>query len=116
MRCDGIRITRKIRKKVPFLPANPQRAKTRLVPGKAAAWSATRRIVSVTSADGPEVHDALNKARHVCERRRDVRRPCPGERPVSPTNPTRAVAAERCENALGDFFRILLVNGSITLA
>jgi hypothetical protein len=30
-----------------------------------------------------EVHDALNKARRVCERRRDVRRPCPGERPVS---------------------------------
>ena len=27
-------------------------------------------------AHGREVHDALNKARHGCERRRDVRRPC----------------------------------------
>jgi hypothetical protein len=27
--------------------------------------------------DGREVHDALKKARHVCERRRDVRRRCP---------------------------------------
>ena len=28
-------------------------------------------------AHGCEVHAALNKVRHGCERRRDVRRPCP---------------------------------------
>jgi hypothetical protein len=32
----------------------PQRAETRLSPGKAAARSATRRIMSVMSADGRE--------------------------------------------------------------
>jgi hypothetical protein len=93
-----------------------------------------RRRVSVTSADGPEVHDALNKARHVCERRRDVKRPCPGERPVSrdesshshpptPSLPRQALfpwqydePLSDARTPLGDFFRILLINGSITLA
>ena len=43
-----------MRKKATFLPAQPRRAKTRLVPGKAAAKSATRRIMSVTFADAGE--------------------------------------------------------------
>jgi hypothetical protein len=38
---------------------------------------AMRRIMSITFAHGREVHDALNKAHHVRERRQDVRQPCP---------------------------------------
>jgi hypothetical protein len=53
-------------------PTRPQRAKSRVV------LSVLRR--------GFEVHDALNKARHVCERRRE------------------SEAAVSCENAAGDVF------------
>jgi hypothetical protein len=55
MRRVGIRLPRRMRKRATFLPAQPSaRAKTRLVPGNAAARFATRRRMSVTSADGRE--------------------------------------------------------------
>ena len=38
-----------------FLPAHPRRAKTRLVPGKAAARSTARRIMGAMSVDASEM-------------------------------------------------------------
>src|SRR5262249_30950712 len=66
-----------------LLTRPPLRAATRLSSIKAAGRSATRRIMSVTFADGREVHDAPNKARQVCERPRDGERAVSRERPLS---------------------------------
>ena len=67
--------------------------------------------MSVTFADGREVHDAPNKARHVCERPRDGERAVARERPVSsstayvePTGDPRI--------KLTDFFNILITRGT----
>ncbi|WHZ28722.1 MAG: hypothetical protein OJF51_003520 [Nitrospira sp.] len=94
-----------------FSPARPRRAKTRLSASKAAARSATRRIMSVTSADG--------RPRLRREASESVSAQClKGEAySFSPTRPELLLAAHArwyveplsdARTLLADFFSILL--------
>ena len=73
---------RRILKKAIFLPAQPRRAKTRLVPGKAAARFTARSIMSATCVDAGEA----------------VSRPCPGPKASRSYPPASSLPRQVCSH------------------